>query len=301
MAQQTIGIDTAEGMFRPGDRVLIDHPTFPRAIDAVQRAMCIPLPVSLPGVGWDEEGIVAAFRQGAPRVAYLIPDFHNPTGRCMSPACRANLARAAADARVTLVFDETLIDLALDEVLAETMVSTEEDVVRLGSTGKSFWGGLRVGWVRGNRNLISMLAQARASIDLGIPVLEQLAAENLIRTDAGLPSRRAQLRTQRDVLVEQVAMRLPDWRIDVPAGGLSVWAELPAPVSSALTVAAELHGIRLTSGPRFGVHGAFERFIRLPFTQPISVIQSSIQSIARAYDAVAPVIDARRRYPPSVV
>ena len=53
-----------------------------------------------------------------------------------------------------------------------------------------------------------------------------------------------------------------------PAGGLSLWVELDAPRTTALAAIADRYGLRLAAGPRFGVDGAFERFIRLPFCFP---------------------------------
>lgn len=67
----------------PGDRVVVDHPTYPLAIAAIQGASCRPVGVSLPEQGWDTDGLAATIAQTSPRMAYLMPDFHNPTGRCM--------------------------------------------------------------------------------------------------------------------------------------------------------------------------------------------------------------------------
>lgn len=274
----------------PGDRVVIDHPTYPHAIDAIQRASCRPVPVGLPGDGWDVDGLAAAFRQSGPRLAYLVPEFHNPTGRVMSAVERAAIAEAAARARVTLVFDETLVDLALDGPHDPYgFGEAAEGPVRLGSTGKSFWGGLRIGWIRAEAQTIAALAQRRASIDLGTPVLEQLAAAHLLAHEAeALADRRAVLRERRALLLGLLAERLPDWRAPCPPGGLSLWAELPAPVSSALAATCERFGLRLAAGPRFGVDGAFERFLRLPFTLPPEDLAEAVDRLALAYARLRP-------------
>lgn len=269
----------------PGDRVVIDHPTYPHAIDAIQRASCRPAPVGLPDEGWDVEGIAAALRQSGPRLAYFIVDFHNPTGRWMSPETRAAVAAAAARARTTVIFDETLVDLGLDgEVDPYAFDEPEEGVVRLGSMGKTFWGGLRVGWIRADAQMIRALGPRRASIDLGTPVLEQLAAVHLLADDAEVIARRCELlRARRDHLARQVRDKLPAWRFHVPQGGLVLWAELPAPVSTALAATSDRFGVRLAAGPRFGVDGAFERFVRLPYTQPPEVLTQAVDRVAEAF------------------
>jgi DNA-binding transcriptional MocR family regulator len=76
-------------MTGPGDRVVVDHPTYPLAIAAIQGAQCRPVGVSLPETGWDTDGFAATLAQTAPRLAYLMPDFHNPPGAVwISPPVR---------------------------------------------------------------------------------------------------------------------------------------------------------------------------------------------------------------------
>jgi DNA-binding transcriptional MocR family regulator len=274
----------------PGDRVVIDHPTYPHAIDAIQRASCRAAPVGLPGEGWDVEGVAAAMRQSGPRLAYFIADFHNPTGRWMTPQTRAAIAEAGLRSRTTVIFDETLIDLWLDGPIAPyAFDEPDEGLVRLGSTGKSFWGGLRLGWIRADVQTIQALAPRRASLDLGTPLLEQLAAAHLLADDAAaLCARRALLRARRDHLLPLVRAQLPEWKVSAPPGGLSLWAELPAAVSTALAATSERFGVRLAAGPRFGVDGAFERFIRLPYTQSPEVLGDVVERLARAYSRLRP-------------
>lgn len=280
----------------PGDRVVIDHPTYPHAIDAIQRASLRPAPVGLPDEGWDVEGIAAAFRQSGPRLAYFIADFHNPTGRWMDPETRAVIAAAAARSRTTVIFDETLIDLWLEGPVAPyAFAEPGEGLVRLGSMGKSFWGGLRLGWIRADAQTIQALATRRASLDLGTPLLEQLAAAHLLADDAAsLAARRDLLRARRDHLAALVRRRLPDWRVGSPPGGLSLWAELPGPVSNALAATSERFGVRLAAGPRFGVDGAFERFLRLPFTLPPEDLDAAVDRLAQAYGRLRPGQPASR-------
>jgi DNA-binding transcriptional MocR family regulator len=274
----------------PGDRVVIDHPTYPHAIDAIQRASCRPTPVGLPDQGWDVEGVAAAFRQAGPRLAYFIGDFHNPTGRWMSPETRAAIARAAAQTRTVVILDETLIDLWLDAPIQPyAFDEPAEGLVRVGSTGKSFWGGLRLGWIRADAQTIQALAPRRVSIDLGCPLVEQLAAAHLLTADeSGLAARRDLLRGRRDHLIGEVRRVLPEWKVASPPGGLCLWAELPTPVSSALAATSERFGVRLAAGPRFGVDGAFERFVRLPYTLAPDVLTDVVGRLAQAYTRLRP-------------
>ncbi len=290
-------------MCGPGDRVVIDHPTYPHAIDAIQRASCRAVPVGLPVDGWDIDGLAAALRQSGPRLAYLIPEFHNPTGRWMDAPSRSAIAAAAARARTALIFDETLVDLWIDAPTRPyDFDAPPEGLIRLGSMGKSFWGGLRLGWIRADVQVIQGLALRRASIDLGTPLLEQLAAAHLLADDEpGLAVRRAMLRDRRDHLVQLMAERLPEWIVRSPPGGLSLWAELPAPVSSALAATCERFGVRLAAGPRFGVDGAFERFVRVPYTLSPDQLGQAVDRLALAYARLRPGATQARAHAGAVV
>jgi len=275
---------------RPGDPVVIDHPTYSKAIEAIRAASCQPVAVNLPGSGWDAEQWQLAIRQSGSTLAYLLPDFHNPTGRLMGPECRRRMAGIASSHGCHLIVDETMIDLWLDVPRPISMAAFDKagQVISLGSMGKSFWGGLRMGWIRANRDIIAALSAARAANDMGSPILEQLAATALLRRpDNILDERRNSIREQRDHLLRLVADELPDWRFDRPLGGLSAWAELPHPVSSALAVAAHDLGVRIAPGSRFGTGGAFERFVRLPFALPNSALSEVVERLAQAWRQVS--------------
>ena len=293
----------------PGDRIVIEHPTYALAIDAIQQASCRAVPVALPDQGWDVEALLACLRQTAPRLAYLQPDFHNPTGRCMDAATRQAVAGAAALTRTWTIVDETMAELWLEAPPPPPLAAFDEagQVISLGSTGKTFWGGLRVGWIRAAAPLIAALARTRASLDLGTPVLEQLAVAALLSGSAEpLEQRRGRLRAQRDRVLALAARRLPEWKLDRPPGGLCIWAELPFPCATPLAAAAEAQGVRIGAGPRFGVDGAFERFVRLPFTLDAERLETALDRLALAWAAVRgsagrhPIADVPAR-PESVI
>ncbi|MEV6770547.1 PLP-dependent aminotransferase family protein [Nocardia sp. NPDC051030] len=276
----------------PAERVLIEHPSYPNAIEAIRDVGARPVPVPMRPDGWDMDGIRSAARQTAASVAYLIPDFNNPTGLLMSADERAELAAIARETRMTVIVDESMVDLNLTE--GESMppaasFARGSEIVTIGSASKSFWGGLRVGWVRANQNLIAKLLGTRSTVDLGTPVMDQLATVHLLQHENEiLTTRKEQLRSRRATLLDALAEDLPDWRVSPGAGGMSLWAQLPAPVSTALAATAPNHGVLLAAGPRFGVQGAFERFIRLPFTHEEPELRLAVKSIAATYAALTP-------------
>jgi len=275
---------------RPGDPVVIDHPTYSKAIEAIRAASCEPVPVDLPHSGWDAEQLAAAIHQTGSRLAYLLPDFHNPTGRLMGGECRWRIADIAARTNCHLIVDETMIELWLDvpRPMSVAAFDRADRVISLGSMGKSYWGGLRMGWIRAGSDIIAALGAARAANDMGSPILEQLAATALLRRpETILDERRQVIREQRDHLLDLIGQRLPEWRFEKPPGGLSAWAELPRPLASALAVAAHELGVRMAPGNRFGIGGAFERFVRLPYALPIPALSDVVDRLALAWAQVS--------------
>jgi DNA-binding transcriptional MocR family regulator len=287
----------------PGDRVLVDHPTYPNALDAIRAAGARPVPVALQPGGWDLEMLEATLRQAAPRLAYVIADHHNPTGLTLPDAERDRLVALARATRTPLVVDETLAELPLDDdAPAPTLLAAHDEVIAIGSMSKAYWAGLRIGWIRTSPALVQRLAQARATIDLSSPVVEQLVATELLADpDAVLLPHRAALRARRDALAAALRATLPGWTFELPRGGLSLWIELDAPRSSALAAVAIQHGVRLAAGPRFGVDGAFERFLRLPYTLPEPTLMDAVERIAVAWRAVAAEPARRGPEPPALV
>lgn len=266
----------------PGDRVVVDAPTYPMALSAIQGASCRPVSVALPQQGWDCDGLAATIAQTAPRLAWLMPDFHNPTGRCMDSATRQRVADIAAQTRTTLVADETMVDLWYDAPPPPPLAAFNPDapVITIGSAGKSFWGGLRIGWIRASSRTIASLVQARDSLDLGSPLLEQLACCWLLENENRLlPSRRTMLATRRDMCGALMAEYFPHWRFTPPEGGLSFWVELPGMLATLFSVRAESRGIHIGTGTRFGLAGAFDRYLRLPFTLSDDELRSAFTTL----------------------
>ncbi len=276
----------------PGDRVLVEQPSYPNALDAIKSMSAIPVPVPLLPDGWDLAGIAAALRQAAPRVAYLVLDFHNPTGHRLDAAGRARLGELLRRARTPAIIDETLVDLDLDGDPADApppmAAFADELVVTIGSASKSFWGGLRIGWIRARPDVVHRLVSTRTAIDLGTAVFEQLLmAELLVDPEPVLRGRRAELAAQRDVLIESVREHCPQWTFRRPEGGLCLWCELDAPVSTQIAVVAQGHGLRLAPGSRFGAQGGLERWLRLPYGLPPEVLREALRRLGSVAAQVA--------------
>ena len=97
--------------------------------------------------------------------------------------------------------------------------------------------------------------------------------------------RRAELARQCRALQAALATHLPGWEAPTPEGGMVVWCHLPEPRSSEVVSAARQLGVLLNSGPRYGVDGAFESRLRLPFARPPEQLAAAVRLIARAWHA----------------
>lgn len=280
-----------------GERVLIEQPTYPAALDAIQRAGLRPVSVDFaPDGTWDLAALSSEVAQSAPRLAYLIPDFHHPTGACMDIAQRNELVRIARRSRMTLVIDETMAEIALDHpalppVGGSDPSGADDAVIHTGSLGKTFWGGLRIGWIRANEDIIRRLGIVRATFDMASPLLEQLVSVELLADfDSFVPSRLDWLRQQREHALTTLSRRFPRWRANRPPGGPSLWVELDEPISSALTLAAASRGLLLAAGPRFSANpdaaAAFEYRLRLPYTLESDALEVAFDRLADTYAVV---------------
>jgi len=288
-AQHAIAL-VARTLLSRGDRALIEAPTYPHAYEALRLAGARLVPVNVDGAdGWDDEGLIAALRGTSPTLAYLMPDFHNPTGRSMAPELRERAA--AARQGTVIIADETTAELDIDRRMSPLPFAAygpEGTVISIGSVGKTLWGGIRIGWIRADRGTIRKLVAARSAGDLGSPILEQLLVTDMLgRMEGVLELRRAQLRAGRDHLEAALARAIPEWSVPRVSGGLSTWVGLGRPASSQLALAARTSGLLITAGPRFGIDGAFERFLRIPIGYSSETTDRAVEALAEAWAQVA--------------
>lgn len=274
-----------------GRAVVTDSPSFPNALVAIRAEGGRPVGVPLGGHGTDVPRMAAEIRRSRAPLAYVMPDFHNPTGLRMGEAAREELAAAADACGTRLICDDTTASTGLEPEAhaGPSIARRSRRAILLGSTSKSLWAGLRVGWIRADAATIEKIGKSRTVYDAAL--LEQLAVASIL--DAGTldsgscAGSRPQLLEQRDLVVDALRRLCPEWDVPRPEGGLSLWCRLPAPVSSALVTEAARERIRLLPARAFSPTGrGLEDHIRVPFTLPVGDLREALERLGRAWRTV---------------
>jgi len=281
---------TVRATLRRGRVAVTEIPSYPAALDVLRAGGAALRQVPLGPDGWDREQL-NALADRRPSLAYLIPDFQNPTGVLVDAPSRRRATRALRSSDTTVIVDETFVELNLDEVEMPPPMASFGDarMITVGSLSKPVWGGLRIGWLRADPSTVQRIAALRSITDMASPVLEQLVAVGVFASlDAIVAERVRLLRERRSALVDALDRHAPAWSYSRPHGGLFLWVELPSPAATSLSVRARERGVHFTPGPRFGAAGLLDRYLRVPFTLPPDQLRRAVEILAsEAGDAVA--------------
>lgn len=290
-AQQAIGLAT-QLYVQGNDAVVLEDPTYVGAIDvfASAGARLLPIPVTQEGLRLDV--LRDTMLRETPRLAYLMPTFHNPLGVVASDASRREIVRLAEERGVPILEDHTLADLTLGDAAPPPPLAAyarSGAVLTVGSLSKLIWGGLRVGWVRAPEEIIARLARLKVMSDLGNSVVSQVVAARLLaRVEEIKVSRRRLLEERLEIASRELARLLPDWRWRRPAGGLSLWVRIPRGSAAEFVEVALRHGVSLVAGSTCSPRAAYPDFLRIPFVQEPEVLRDGIRRLAGAWKTYAP-------------
>jgi len=190
--QQAISV-AAACWVRPGDPVAVEATTYPGIIAALTQLGATLVPVAVDSGGMRPDALRVAL--GAhPVLVYAQSTLQSPTGAVLSSDRRRAIGRLVAAARVPLIEDLALADLAWGPAPPPPIATMEPDAttVVVGSLGKLFWGGLRLGFARATFPVAVRLARIKATHDLGTPAVDQLLGERLLAAAGrtGYPARR---------------------------------------------------------------------------------------------------------------
>ena len=230
-----------------------------------------------------------------PALVYLIPTYQNPVGRSMPLEARqqvVDLARAHPD--VIVIDDATLADVALPAAARtgrgplpplSALAPGLPNLVTVGSFSKTYWGGLRTGWIRAPEGVIARLAAAKAALDLGSTAYQQAVVAALVagRNEEILAWRASWLRPRYAAMAAALTACLPSWQWTRPEGGLTIWARLPDGTDgSAFAQATLRRGVAIVPGRLLSASAGPQaaRHVRLAFTQPPEVLTRAIEALS---------------------
>lgn len=274
------------------DRVVIESPTYPMALDLIRHTGRIPCPIGLipdHPEPWMHDLVRSTFRQSAASTAFLMPDFQNPTGALMSAETRALVTEVAEQSGTVVMVDESFRLMAIDEIELPPPMSYFDSLgssVSIGSLSKSIWGGLRMGWVRAGSAVVGRLGVARALGDMSGPLLDQLIALELMDQLDDLARQQAsRMRDSRSALIDELSRQAPDWEIVVPAGGATMWVRLPQAVATEAARVAPRLGVLIVPGTRFGPDGTMDNYLRIPLTVDADRLRVAVPRIIAAVEA----------------
>jgi 2-aminoadipate transaminase len=273
----------------PGSRVAVESPTYLGALQAF--APYEPEFVDLAG---DEDGPLPEAVDAAcggpqrARFAYLLPNFQNPSGRCLSGTRRLALAQRARDRGLPIVEDNPYGDLWYDAPPPPPLAALDGvQAIYLGSFSKVLAPGLRLGYVLAPAALFPKLLQAKQAADLHTPGFNQRIVHEVVKSGflrTHLPTLRVRYREQRDAMHAALGQYLPPGcRWVKPAGGMFFWIELPPHVdATALLPQAVAAGVAYVPGATFFAHGGHANTLRLSFvTVAPEQIAAGVEALGR--------------------
>lgn len=276
---------------RPGDAVLVDDPTYPGMIDLLASRRLVPVPLPRTEGRIDVTRLRRLVAEHRVSIAYLQTGVHNPTGFAADDWELDDLAAAVDELQLTVLEDLVLADLRFDGGTTRPLAARtgRTPVIVIGSISKLGWGGLRIGWLRAPQTMIERLLRARLTDDLGSSVPSQVIAAGVLTTfDDVVARRQPTLAARAGLALDLLADELPSWSPVVPAGGLSLWIELPEPRAEALSQQAVRHGVTIATGASAMVEGDGSCFVRLCFDRPEAQLREGIHRLAEAWSSLTP-------------
>ncbi|WP_063046122.1 aminotransferase-like domain-containing protein [Nocardia pseudovaccinii] len=277
--QQALSL-LARALLRSGDRILVEAPTYPGALEAFREVAAI-LQTGPVGLG--------AVTPAA--LAYVVASYQNPTGAVLPALARRRLVESARTAGMPLIDDEVLTDLGFPgtDPPPPPLAALDESVISVGSLSKIVWGGLRVGWVRAPIPVIARLARLRAVHDLGGNIPAQLAAAWLLRDLDRLRERITQQRKEsHDVLVTELGERLPEWEVPPVSGGQTLWIRLSRGDGTSFAQRALRHGVAILPGAGLDASGGSSDYVRISFVADPGSLREAACRLAEAWRTYEP-------------
>lgn len=276
-----------------GDAVALGFPTYLGALGAFNAYE--PLYVRLDPNGNRSVERMREEAQGAKiKLAYVTPDFANPTGETLSKAARLAILAQAEEMGAAIVEDAAYQALRFEgeniaPILAlEAAQSGTIETCRTlycGSFSKTLAPGLRIGWVCAAKTVIDKLVLLKQAGDLHAATLNQAIVAEVAGSifETHLPRLRAAYGARLTAMLDALERYMPDGvRWTNPDGGMFVWLTLPTAFdATALLSRALEHDVAFVPGAAFFPDGSGRNTLRLNFSKPDEeMIEDGIRRLA---------------------
>ena len=229
-------------LINPGDRVLVEAPTYLGALQAFNVYGAEYVSVPSDDEGLQTEHLEAPLRTG-PKFMYVLPNFQNPGGTTLSEGRRHQLVLLADKYGIPIIEDDPYGQLRYEgEHLPPLVVLDRENlrrddgysignVIYLSTFSKTLAPGLRLGWIVAPADVIGKLVQLKQGADLHTSTFGQMVAYEVAKDnflDEHVKLIRKVYRERRDVMLDALKKYFPPevtWTH--PHGGLFLWITLP--------------------------------------------------------------------------
>ncbi len=233
-SQQAIHL-VAQTFIRPRDVVLFERPSYSAAIDIFRARGAHIVTVDIYPDGYDLNQVESYMKQYKPRLFYVNPTFHNPTGYTVPARQRKKLVELAEQYRCLLIEDDAYHDIYFDDAPPPPIYTydTAGTVIYIRSFCKYISPGLRIATVICRSSLLNLLLTEKSLADNGSPLLNQkifLHYFSSLRLQQHLEKIRIALQIRKEIMEEELAET--GWQWISPKGGLNLWVQLPNQLST---------------------------------------------------------------------
>ncbi len=281
-----------EHLLSPGDRVIVEQPTYDRTLLLLQQLGVELVPVPLEADGVDLAAVEAALAAGPVKLAHIIPNAHNPAGCTLSAAKRSRLVELAAEHDFWIFEDDPYRELPFEGEPLGTMLSLDgaDRVIHASSFSKTVSPGVRVGYLAGPAAEIAKLAKRANETYISPNMLAESIVLELCRSgelDRNIAFVKDELKARCDALVAALREQIPEAEFVVPEGGYFLWLDLAEGTDTvALLSESKAGGATFVAGPDFMIEGGANS-LRLSFA-PVPADQTSegVARIAAALERV---------------
>ncbi len=259
-------------LLNPGDTILVENPTYAAGLKLFQSLHFNVIPVEVDQNGMKTESVEKIIQQHHPKLIYTIPNYHNPTGTCMSIHRRAELLNLASKYHIPILEDDYVGDLRYDGIVRPPLKALDQNgmVIYTGTFSKMLMPGIRVGYLVVTPQLIQRFTKQKYLTDLTSNNLLQHTLHAYVtvgRYQQHLNRACRAYKKRRDTMHKALKDHLSEtctW--DLPHGGFFFWIKLNQGIEpEKLLIRCQTAGVNFAPGNLFYKSPGKTKTIRLNF------------------------------------